>query len=192
MPTRTNQRLRARMMLRKRLTLSATAAGGLPASTTLELPARQPVLPLEEEGAAELEPDADQLRAPDQHGVEGGDRLVEQLVPLLLRHARPVRCADRREAVGEQRVGVDRLGPDQRQQDRQRRGEPALADQGLRPGEVVLHRLAGVRRRRLGGERRSGEGKGGGGRERAEDPGCHDITREKRGRPEGRPGRYAV
>ena len=33
MPRRRLQRLRARMMLRKRLTLSATAAGGLPAST---------------------------------------------------------------------------------------------------------------------------------------------------------------
>ena len=41
---------------------------------------RQPVLLLEEEGAGEFEPDAEQLRPLDQDRAERGDGLVEQLL----------------------------------------------------------------------------------------------------------------
>ena len=47
----------------------------------LEILSGEAVLVLEEEGAAELQPDPHQLGALDQHGVEGADGLVQQSVP---------------------------------------------------------------------------------------------------------------
>ena len=47
------------------------------------MPPRQPVLLLEEEGAGELEPDADQLGLLDQDRAERGDGLVEKLLALV-------------------------------------------------------------------------------------------------------------
>ena len=82
-PTLRLQRLRARMMLRKRLTLSATPAGGLLASTSSKWRRASRSLLLEEEGAGELEPDTDQPGALDEDRAELGDRLVEKLVALL-------------------------------------------------------------------------------------------------------------
>ena len=61
----------------------------------LELPPGELVLALEEEGAGELQPNARQLGTPDQHGAEGGDGLVKQLVALVLSHARPLGSLDR-------------------------------------------------------------------------------------------------
>ena len=105
-------------------------------------------------------------------------------VALLLRDARPVRRADRRQAVEEERVGIDGPRLDQRQQDGERLVELALLDQrpcfgGARRGWRLLAPGGG------------GEGEKGGGRERAEERAGHGCT-EKRGRPEGRPRRYAV
>ena len=56
----------------------------------LEMPPGELVLSLEEEGAGELQPNADELGPADQHGSEEIDRLVKQLVALVLRHARPL------------------------------------------------------------------------------------------------------
>ena len=94
-PRRRLQRLRARMILRKRLTLSATAAGELAGQHMLEMPPGELVLALEEEGAGELQPNAHQLGPADQHGAEDIDRLVQQFVALVLGHARPLGSLDR-------------------------------------------------------------------------------------------------
>ena len=51
----------------------------------LEMLPRKGVLPLQEEGAGELQADADQRGIGHQHFAEGGDRLVEKIVaPILI------------------------------------------------------------------------------------------------------------
>ena len=57
--------------------------GRLPGQHDFEMPPREAVLFLEEEGAGEFEPDPDEGGIGDQHLAEGGDRLVEQLVALV-------------------------------------------------------------------------------------------------------------
>ena len=50
----------------------------------LEVLPRQTVLAFQEEGAGQLQAHADEVRIVDQHGVEGGDRLVEQGIAAIL------------------------------------------------------------------------------------------------------------
>ena len=99
------QRLRARMMRRKRVMLSAIALGGLPASTPLEVPAREVVLPLIEERPREFEPDAHQSGPADEDAPERGDGLIEQGEPFLRPGGRQAPCGlDSREAVEKEHV----------------------------------------------------------------------------------------
>ena len=112
------------------------------------------VLALEEEGAGQLQSHPHQPRRLDQHGVEGADGLVQQRLAGVFVNVGVPRGTDRREAVEEERVGLDRLLIQQRPQNRQRVGEAAGIDQCLRLG------LAGLAGRN--GRNRSG----GGGRQR--------------------------
>ena len=113
----------------------------------LEMPRRKRVLALEEKGPGELQADPHQLRACDQHGAEGGDRLVQQRRARVFRPARLLRRLDCREAVEEQYEGIDRLAPGQRPQYGQRLVEPAVPDQGSRgicPRAASAEGAAGV------------------------------------------------
>ena len=86
---------------------------------------RQPVLLLEEEGAGEFEPDADQLGLLDQDRAERGDGLVEKLLALVGlgargqlhgSHAQP-------EAGGGEILGGGRKGEQKDQGKEQSRGK---------------------------------------------------------------------
>ena len=50
----------------------------------LEMPRRQRVLALQEEGLGELQAGTDQTGLPDQHPAQGGDGGVQKRVPRLL------------------------------------------------------------------------------------------------------------
>ena len=144
------------------MTLSATPDGGLAGQHLLEMLPGEPVLVLEEERPGKLEPDADQPGALDQHGVKGGDRLVQQGPARIPGNPRPLRRLDRREAEEEQQARIDPFAPDQRPQHGHRLREPAGPDQRLR-----------AIRRRL-----DGSGRGGGGRRRPQ--GEEDQERGRR------------
>ena len=70
----------------------------------------QLLLTLEEERARELQPHPQQPRFLDQHGAEGADRFVQQVLPRVVGHTGQLRRPGCREAVEEDRVGVDRIG----------------------------------------------------------------------------------
>ena len=84
------------------------------------MPTGKAILALEEEGAAELQAHPHQLGTPHQHGVEGCNGLIQQRVPLVFGKAGLLRRAERRQAVLEHRVGMHRLLPHARAQDRER------------------------------------------------------------------------
>ena len=86
------------------MTLSATAAGGLPARTRSKCRRARRVLALEEEGAGELEADARQVRPVDQDGPEGGDGLVQKHIAGLA-VGRDVSGGERRHAGAEAQAG---------------------------------------------------------------------------------------
>ena len=150
--------------------------GGIAGQHALEMVLRQPVLALEEEGAGELEADADEVRAVHQHRAEGGDGLVEQGGPPVLVDTRRLRRADRREAEEEARVAV---GPGERAKDAQRVVEPSVLDRRPRLGD------AGGGRRGRGRGRRGGQNAGGN-RESAEEGrslhGCGSRPRRPAGK----------
>ncbi len=98
----------------------------------LEVAPRELVLPLEEERARQLQPHPHQVGTLDQHDVEGGDGLVQQHLPFLVRAVGPLRGLQRREAVEEERVRLDRLLLEQRPERDDRLLEAAGAHQ--RPG----------------------------------------------------------
>ena len=72
------------------------------------------VLALEEEGAGEFEADAHQRGTPDEHGAEGGDRLVQQIVSSFLRDIRLLCGTGGREANVENHARFDRAAPGKR------------------------------------------------------------------------------
>ena len=84
----------------------------------LEVLPGQPVLSFQEEGVGQLQAHPHEVRVVDQHGVEGGDGLVEQRVAAVLVRL-DIRLLDRGHAVAEQ--GVEILG---------RGGEGEEEDQG--------------------------------------------------------------
>ena len=92
----------------------------------------EPVLVLEEERPGKLEPDAGQPGALDQHGVKGGDRLVQQGPARIPGNPRPLRRLVCGEAEEEQQARIDPFAPDQRPQHAHRLVEPAGPDQRLR------------------------------------------------------------
>ena len=75
----------------------------------LEVLAGEVVLLLEEEGAGELQPHADQLGVVDEDGAEGRDRLVEQGVALVRVLLPAVGGAERRHAGEEEDVDLVRV-----------------------------------------------------------------------------------
>ena len=77
-PTRRDQRLRARMMLRKRLTLSATAAGGLPARTRSKCCRASPSSPFRKNARASSRRTRTRSGRLFQDGAEGGEGLVPE------------------------------------------------------------------------------------------------------------------
>ena len=113
----------------------------------LEMPAREPVLLLQEEGAREFEAHAHKLRAVHQDGAESGDGLVELLLAgLPVRdgmgggerlHAGPEARAGRVLAEGGFRAPADR----RQKQDQQAQN----ADAGEKPRQGVTS-LPAVRR----------------------------------------------
>ena len=110
------------------------------------MPPRQAVLALEEEGAGQLQAHPHQPRRIDQHGAEGGDGLVEQDVALVGGAAGPLGGLQRRHAVEEEHVGIDRRLREQRPQGDDRFLEAAGIDQRL----YVAHGGGGGRRRGIG------------------------------------------
>ena len=117
--------------------------GRLAGQHVLEVALGQLVLALEVEGARELEPHPHQARLLDQHGVEGANGLVQQRHAVLVGHLRVLRRAERREAVKEERVGLDHVARNERPQDVQRLGEAAGVDQRPR----LVHPFRGRHRR---------------------------------------------
>ena len=122
--------------------------GHIAGQDRLEMLPRQTVLAFQKEGASQFQAHTYQRRITNQHCVKGANRLVQQGVPLLVGAAAALRRADRREAIKEQRVGLDRplkdLGP---QQD-QRLLEATSIEQFRCPKS--LDRISGVLRRRPG------------------------------------------
>ena len=139
--------------------------GRIAGQDALEVPARQRVLPLEEERSGQLQAHPHQLGAVDQHGAERGDGLVQQRLPVGFRQAGPARRADRGEAHLEEDIGIDRAAPGQRTQDGQGLAVAALPHQGAGiPGAGLGGAARGGRRRVLLGQGRRGEqeaGRGG-------------------------------
>ena len=125
------------------MTLSATPAGGFAGQHQLEMSLRQLVLALEEKGAGEFQPHADQPGLRDQHGVEGGDGLVQQRVARVFGLARLVRRPDCCDADVEKHGGIDRPIPHQRPEETQRIVETADPDQN--PGILDFVRSARTR-----------------------------------------------
>ena len=95
----------------------------------LEMPRRQRVLALEEEGPGKLQADADEAGVRDQHGAEGRDGLVQQRLACVVGNIRPLCSSDGREAVNEECIRLDRIRLEQRAQHCQRLCEPADIDQ---------------------------------------------------------------
>ena len=95
----------------------------------LEMAPCQLLLALEVERARELQPHPQQPRFLDQHGAEGADRLVQQVLPRVVGHTGQLRRPRRREAVEEDRVGLDRIARNQWPQNIQRLYEAASVDQ---------------------------------------------------------------
>ena len=75
----------------------------------LEMAPRQLLLTLEVERARELQPHPKQPRFLDQHGAEGADGLVQQVLPRVVGHTGQLRRPRCREAVEEDRVGLDHI-----------------------------------------------------------------------------------
>ena len=117
----------------------------------LEMLPRQLVLALQEKGPAELQADPNQAGPRDQHGMEGGDGLVQQRIARVLRYARFLRRTDRRQAEQEDRAGIDLLAPDKRPEDRQRLVELSVRDQRSGLDDAPPERRPGILR---GGHRK--------------------------------------
>ena len=139
----------------------------------LEVAARQAVLALEKERPCQFQAHPHQAGAGDQHGVERGDGLVQQRLPLVVGKIGLLRCAGRCQADEEEHVRLDRAAPGQRPQDAQRLLEPALLNQGPALRDAGL---ASSRRLLSSAPRRSGEEKKGRGRQGAQERAdCHRV-----------------
>ena len=131
--------------------LAATGGGTPGGQDGLEMPPRQAVLPLEKERPRQFQAHPHQPRRVDQHDAEGGDGLVEQDVAVGGGAAGPLGGFQRRQAVEEEHVGVDR----------RLREQPPQGDDGRLEAAGVDEGLGGVRG---GGWRGSGRGVGAPGR----------------------------
>ncbi len=85
-PRLKRQRLRARIWEMKRLTFPLGSLGNYADQGFLEVMAGQRVPVFREKGVGQLEAGAVEVGIDDQHGVESGDRLVEQRVAAVVVH----------------------------------------------------------------------------------------------------------
>ena len=120
---------------------------------------RQPVLAFEEEGAGELEPDADQLGPLDQDRAERGDRLVEKRLALVGLGARGLLDGEHAHlkaggvlVLGERGAAQGKRDEDCREYAHDRSKEMPRPTRG-RGGWSTLQLYPGFRHRERGGRR---------------------------------------
>ena len=133
--------------------MATTDSGVIAGQHLLEMPPRQCVLALQEEGAGELQPHPHKLRAVHEDGPEGGDGFVE----LLVAHLALLRLhggLDRRHAGPEARPGLVPGAPGGGCQKQCQRAKQDQADEEGFHGPVK--KKAPARKASAGAKRRRG------------------------------------